>query len=439
MPYYYSSTPTTTSKQSTSRHISLTLQDLDTSIVSNNNDESVDNKEDTYHDNKNIVKNVNNLQESYQQCDQYNKNYQNNINILMKKSNGSKYEEMIKKYLQEKPDFQFHMNQSRQSQQQQEQVQGQEDEQEEQEDEKNKNDISLVESSNKYVKRAINRQSKSALLRRSQEVTTSSMLQEAITEVLAKPLERNKYVPREHNGPTNLLGRQRAPPREIRERSPVTSCSKYKKSSMSNKSIVGNLPESNPKSVSVSIEEFNEWIENNKIWEKRVHDKKQKKVIEKEMKDSMQIRSPQLPSKVDYHAERSYIRNHSRGRSSSPCFTEIVSRGSSLETQRNNVMEETKDVSMMKLHELDVSQDQDDVEATDFDNQCDSTPKYEKNVFQRLYESGKRLNELNETMETLRDGGKLLSRDVSSKCTWIFSLLQYIIICKINMCFASHR
>ena len=94
MPYYYSSTNTPV--QNSGRQISLSLKDLDASVGSIGNENYPENKSTKQQD-KECSDNT--LRSSYHDVDQHEQHYQQNVHTLLNKSNGSKYEEMIKKFL----------------------------------------------------------------------------------------------------------------------------------------------------------------------------------------------------------------------------------------------------------------------------------------------------------------------------------------------------
>jgi hypothetical protein len=467
MPYYINSTPV-------GRQISLSLKDLDASGSIRDDKVTFD---ENFPANKTpqlgqaLQKECSGetLRSSYQTVDQNEHKYQQNVNMLLNKSCGSKYEEMIKKFLTSRGERggqgeeggletsrsldgggnQHHPRTPSSAGKLRGSASA---------------SVSLVDSSNKLAERAAARQSRSAILRRSQEQAAAAMNQEVMTEVLSKPLERNKYVPPDRSGtPTNMRGRQRAPPRTMHSKSPINSSNKFKKSAHNyghSTAVNGNtsLDGGATRSMSVSIEDFNEWIIKNKSWKEKVDIKKEKKQLQQEQQASLSIRSPSLSSGVQVQAERSYARRHSlsRGRSPGPRRPDsghfhspaaggrggaagagAAGAGAGAAGGRGGGQPESQSQDMdlylegngsasMRLGELlDDSQEgrmgieysreaAPDQHAEDQNqNQHQSQAEaYEKDVFLRLYDEGKRYNDFNQTMDMHRSSGRFISNEV---------------------------
>jgi len=416
MPYYYNTNPNATpmSEGNGGRQISLSLKDLDASVVS----EKVT-FDENYPSNRSPEKlkemealcSDDSLRSSYQAVDLQEQQYQNNVNMLLHKSSGSKYEEMIKKFLASKGKNLNSDNKTEASSVTLAAARTSEKIGTTPMKGKNSTEnISLLERSYKLAERSEARQSKSAILRRSQQAAAAAIQQEAITEVLSQPLERNKYVPPDRTGtPTNLRGRQRAPPRVTHSKSPINSTHKYNKSKASRSMVDASAVVEGSRSVSVSLDDFNLWIENNKSWCEKVEEKKQKYQTEEHERVGRTVRDPQLSSSSKMQAERSYMRKHSlsRGRSPGPS-PRLTSPGP--DTHSLEFSPDSR--QYMQVGELDVTQSNDDV-----DGQCttprEQGPRYEKDVFRRLYDEGKRYNEFNETMDMHRSRGRLVSNELS--------------------------
>ena len=429
MPYYYSSTNTPV--QNSGRQISLSLKDLDASVGSIGNENYPENKSTKQQD-KECSDNT--LRSSYHDVDQHEQHYQQNVHTLLNKSNGSKYEEMIKKFLSSTNHSETGTAFGAGAGHREEDSTAHEDLAAPRTPGnaiKTRDEISLVASSTKLAERAVARQSRSALLRRSEENTAAIMQQEVITEVLAAPLDRNKYVPPNREGvPTNQYGRQRAAPRLANTKSPVNSPSHFQKSKHTRSALHAKaaMNVGASRSVSVSIEDFNEWIVKNQSWREKVAEKKQQQKSKKQQQDSLRCRSPNLATGVQLQAERSYIRKHSRGRSPSPgeryrmCSRSPSPRPDSRSQAYGGTAGDGegegdgKEKSCMQLDELE-DHSQSFIDNPDAEEHSQSVIEhppavYETDVFRRLYEEGKQYNEFNETMDEERSRGRFRSREV---------------------------
>jgi hypothetical protein len=388
------------------RQISLSLKDLDASVISvtfdenypsNRSPEKIKEMEKIYSDD--------NLRSSYKAVDSQEQKYQQNVEMLLNKSSGSKYEVMIKKFLASKGEGRREHTPGGVNIPMTPRVTG-----------NNIDQISLLESSCKLAERAAARQSKSALLRRSQQQTAAAIEQEALTEVLAQPLERNKYVPPNRSGtPTNLRGRQRAPPRTSHSPSPINSTDKYRKSKASRSLIETNIDMEGSRSVSVSLDHFNQWIEGNKSWQEKVEEKKSKIEQKCRENENLAIHSPQLSSSVKMYAEKSFMRKHSLSRGRSPGPTPRRSAGTSPHWATHDPDSQSREIASegmqsMQLGELDDNQTVDETEDGAQTGKQDAM--YEKDVFRRLYDEGRKFNEFNETMDFYRSSGRLVTNAV---------------------------